>query len=41
MKKYFALLAVSAIFMSCSDDDTAPVQQDEPFFNLTEGNYWV
>jgi hypothetical protein len=41
MKKYFAFLALSAMLVSCSDDDTQPVQQDEPFFNLTEGNYWI
>lgn len=40
MKKLFALLAVAATFASCSDDDS-PAQQEEPFFNLAEGNLWV
>lgn len=40
MKKYFVLLAFSALFTSCSDDDAQPIQQNQDFFNLVEGNYW-
>jgi len=40
MKKLFALLAVTATFLSCHNDDDAPSQQ-QAFFNLAEGNLWV
>ena len=40
MKKLFALLAITATFFSCHNDDDAPSQQ-QAFFNLAEGNLWV
>lgn len=39
MKKILSVLALSAIVLSCSDDDSNSTQ--ESFFNLKDGNLWV
>ena len=42
MKKLLGLAAILPLsFMSCSDDDSAPATENEPFFNLVVGNEWV
>lgn len=38
MKKIIAFLAIGAMLVSCSNDDD---NQNEEFFNLAEGNFWV